>query len=113
MVFMMKEVEKEEEKIYNVFPMRNEIAPKHIRLDTTTLVHLLLTKNHGNKSDFLTKGNLKAREDEIWGFFFRTERKFFRKKYYTFHHMVETDGVSVSLLLKRKDLVGKRQLPTK
>ena len=27
--------------------------------------------------------------------------------------MVETDGVSVSLLLKRKDLVGKRQLPTK
>ena len=113
MVFMMKEVEKEEEKIYNVFPMRNEIAPKHIRLDTTTLVHLLLQKTHGNKKDFLAKGNLKAREDEIWGFFFTTERKFFRKKYYTFHHMVETDGVSVSLLLKRKDLVGKRQLPTK
>ena len=44
MVFMMKEVEKEEETMYNVFPMRNEVVPKHIRLDTTTLVHLLLTK---------------------------------------------------------------------
>ena len=103
---MMREVEKEEETMYNVFPMRNEVLPKHIRLDTTTLVTLLLTKNHGNKSDFVAKGNLKRREDEIWGFFFRTERKFFRKKYYEFHHMVETDGVSCSLLLKRKDLVG-------
>ena len=43
MVFMMKEVEKEEETMYNVFPMRNEVIPKHIRLDTTKLVHLLLT----------------------------------------------------------------------
>ena len=89
------------------------MVSKHIRLDTNTLVHLLLTKTHGNKSDFLAKGNLKRREDEIWGFFFRTERKFFKKKYYEFHHMIETDGVSCSLLLKRKDLVGKKQLPTK
>ena len=111
MVFMMKEVEKQEETMYNVFPMRNEVIPKHIRLDTTTLVHLLLTTNYGNKSDFLAKGNLKAKEDEIWEFFFRTERKFFKKKYYEFHHMIETDGVSCSLLLKRKDLVGKKQLP--
>ena len=35
MVFMMREVEKEEETMYNVFPMRNEVVPKHIRLDTT------------------------------------------------------------------------------
>jgi len=108
MINMMKQVEKEEQTISNVFPMRNEVIPKHIRLDTTTLVHLLMTKKQGNKSDYLTKGNLKRKEDKIWEFFFRTERKIFHKKYYEFHHMIETDGVSCSLLLLRKDLIGKK-----
>jgi hypothetical protein len=108
MINMMKQVEKEEQTISNVFPMRNEVIPKHIRLDTTTLVHLLMTKKQGNKSDYLTKGNLKRKEDKIWEFFFRTERKMFHKKYYEFHHMIETDGVSCSLLLLRKDLIGKK-----
>jgi hypothetical protein len=108
MIFMMKQVAKEDQTISNVFPMRSEVIPKHIRLDTTTLVHLLMTKKQGNKSDYLTKGNLKRKEDKIWEFFFRTERKFFKKKHYCFHHMIETDGVSCSLLLLRKDLVGKK-----
>jgi hypothetical protein len=108
MINMMKQVENEEQTISNVFPMRSEIIPKHIRLDTTTLVHLLMTKKQGNKSDYLTKGNLKRKEDKIWEFFFRTERKIFHKKYYEFHHMIETDGVSCSLLLLRKDLIGKK-----
>ncbi len=68
--------------------MRNEVIPKHIRFDATTLVHLLLTKKQGNKSDNLTKGNLK--EDKIWEFFFRAERKMLHKKCYEFHHMTFT-----------------------
>ena len=108
MIKMMKQVEKEEQTICNVFPMRNEIIPKHIRLDTTTLVHLLMTKKQGNKSDYLTEGNLKRNENKIWDFFFRTERKCFHKKHYEFHHMIETDGISCSLLLLRKDLIGKK-----
>lgn len=108
MVFIMKEVEKQGEKVHNAFPLRSNIIPKHIRLDTTTLVQLLFTKKQGKKSDYLTKGNLKRNEDKIWRFFFRTERKCFRKKDYLFHHMIETDGVSCTILLLRKDLVGKR-----
>lgn len=80
MIFMMKQIEKEEQTIYNVFLMRSVVIPKHIRLDTTTLVHLLMTKKQGNKSDYLTKGNLKRKEDKIWEFFFRTERKFLQEK---------------------------------
>jgi hypothetical protein len=108
MIFMMKEIEKHEEKISNVFPLRSNIIPKHIRLDTTTLVQLLFTDKQGKKSDYLTEGNLKKNEDKIWRFFFRTERKCFNKKDYSFHHMIETDGVSCTILLLRKDLVGKR-----
>ena len=67
-----------------------------------------MTKKQGKKSDYLFKGNLKRNEDKIWNFFFRTEKQCFRKKWYSFHHMVETDGVSCSILLLRKDKVGKR-----
>ena len=108
MVFMMKEVEKQGYTTTNPFPMRNDIIPKHIRLDTTTLVHLLMTKKQGKKSDYLFKGNLKRFENDIWNFFFRTEKQCFSKKWYLFHHMIETDGVSCSILLMRKDKVGKR-----
>lgn len=108
MIRMMKEIEKDKVMIYNIFPMRNDIIPHSIKLDTTTLVHLLFTKKQGNKTDYLTKGNLKKYENEIWKFFFRTERQCFKKPKYTFHHMIETDGVSCSILMLRNDLIGKR-----
>lgn len=97
-----------EVKLLNVFPLRTEIIPKHIKLDTTTLVHMLLRKEQGNKDFYTTKGNLKKYEDKIWDFFFRTERQCFYKKDYKFHHMILTDGVSCSILLLRNDLIGKR-----
>ena len=108
MIAMMKRVEEEGFTIQNVFPMRSEVIPKHIRLDTTTLVHLFMTKQQGNKYDYLTEGNLKRNEDKIWQFFFRTERKCFHKTQYSFHHMIETDGISCTILFLRKDIVGKR-----
>ena len=108
MIRMMKEVEKDKVMIYNVFPMRNDIIMKSIKLDTTTLVHLLFTQKQGNKTDYLLEGNLKKYEDKIWEFFFRTERQCFNKPKYTFHHMIETDGVSCSILMLRNDLIGKR-----
>jgi hypothetical protein len=108
MIRMMKEVEKDKVMIYNVFSMRNDIIMKSIKLDTTTLVHLLFTQKQGNKTDYLLEGNLKKHENKIWEFFFRTERQCFKKPKYTFHHMIETDGVSCSILLLRNDLIGKR-----
>jgi transposase len=108
MIRMMKEVEKDKFMIYNVFPMRNDIIPHSIKLDTTTLVHLLFTQKQGNKTDYLLEGNLKKYEDKIWEFFFRTERQCFKKPKYTFHHMIETDGISCSILMLRNDLIGKR-----
>jgi hypothetical protein len=113
MIRMMKEVEKDKVMIYNVFPMRNDIIMKSIKLDTTTLVHLLFTQKQGNKTDYLLEGNLKKYENEIWEFFFRTERQSFKKPKYTFHHMIETDGVSCSILMLRNDLIGKRLPLTK
>jgi len=113
MINMMKEVEAADCSVYNVFPLRTSIVPKHIRLDTATLVQTMFTKEHGSKEEYLTKGNLKHREDDIWAFFFKTEKKCFFKKSYSFHHMIETDGVSVCILFRRKGDVGKRVVKKK
>ena len=88
--------------------MRNDIIPHSVKLDTTTLVHLFFTQKQGNKTDYLLEDNLKKYENEIWEFFFRTERQCFKKPKYTFHHMIETYGVSCSILMLRNDLIGKR-----
>lgn len=104
---MMEYVESEDETIYNLFPMRTEIIPKHIKIDTTSIVHCLMEKN---KRYFTTNGRLKTYENKIWKFFFRTELSCFRKKKYTFNHMIITDGVSCSILLIRNDMIGK-QIP--
>jgi len=66
MITMMKQVENELETISNVFPLRSSIAPGYIRLDTITLVYLLLRKEQGKKSDFSNQGNTKKHEDKIW-----------------------------------------------
>jgi len=108
MIAMMKQVENDEETISNVFPLRSSIAPGYIRLDTITLVNMLLRKEQGNKCDYSNQGNTKKHEDKIWKFFFRTEKKVFHKTDFSFHHMISTDGVGVSVLFLREDLVGKR-----
>jgi len=108
MIYMMKQLENDDESVNNVFPLRSEITPKYIRLDTTTLVNLLLRKEHGTKGFFKTKGELKKNEDKLWKFFFRTERKMFHKTGFSFHHMVSTDGIGLSILFLRDDLVGKK-----
>ncbi len=108
MINMMNELESKDIMIYNIFPMRNDIIPKSIKLDTTTLVHLLFTKKQGNKTDYLFKGNLKKQENEIWKFFFKTERRCFKNKNFTFNHMIETDGVSCSILLMQNKYIGKK-----
>lgn len=111
MVAMMKVVEKYGEGLSNVFPLRSSVAPKHVRIDTTSLIHLFLTKAQGSKTFYLTKGNLVKYQDRLWRFFFRLDKKCFHVEdayKYRFHYMIETDGVSCSIILLREDLVGKR-----
>ena len=103
MIYIMKEIEKTGVSLHNVFPLRNDIVPHHIRIDTTSLVHMLLRKEHGIKSDYVN-GNCKKREDETWSLFFHTDLKCFKKTKYDFYHMIETDGISCSIIFKRKDL---------
>jgi hypothetical protein len=111
MVYMMKAVEATGNTISGVFPLRSQLIPKHFRLDTTSLVYLLFTNENGKRTNTTLGGNLKRKQSDVWGQFFKTDMKCFHRVKdnhdYTFHHMIETDGVSCSILLIRKDKAGK------
>jgi hypothetical protein len=112
MLYMMRAVEEADAKVNTVFPLRSDLIPKHFRMDTTTLMYLCMTKDIGTQAYYTTQGNLVRHQRRIWNFFFRTHLKCFHmepdKHGYTFDHMVETDSVSISILLVRKEFVGKK-----
>jgi len=111
MLYMNSVLENQENKLFQPLPLRNNIIPKHIVLDTACLVSLFCPENdkNGNKTK---KGellkNIKDNQHDIWSGFLNLKHKVFKNKHYQFHHQIQTDGVSCCLLFIRKDLKDKK-----
>jgi len=95
-------IENKKETTINVFPLRTSIIPSYTIFDTTTVIHALFTEEM-NKQYYLTKGNTKKLQHDIWNLFFRLDKKEFNKNGYIFNGEISTDGIAVSILLVRKD----------
>ncbi|GAB9465151.1 hypothetical protein Gpo141_00002568 [Globisporangium polare] len=113
MLRMMRAVEAHDTSVKNACPLRSNVVLKHVLIDTTSLVNLCFTKEHGTRGDYKEKGNLVNRQDITWDFFFKTEMRCFWRHGYKFDHQIVTGGVGCSILLKRVDLIGKRVLQAK
>ena len=112
MLKMNKYFETFNDGLFTLFPIKKSTIPNHIKIDTTSLVHLLIKhKKHINTNYYLKEKRIKRCSDQIWNLFFRTELKCFYKKGYSFDHMINTDGISCSILLVRTDLLGKIHKP--
>jgi hypothetical protein len=111
MLYMNSVLEKQESKLFQPLPLRNNIIPKHIILDTACLVSLFCPEKDkdGNK---IKKGellkNIKDNQRDIWNGFLNLNHKTFKNKHYQFHHQIQTDGISCCLLFIRKDLKDKK-----
>ena len=109
MLYMNEVLEKQESKLFQPLPLRNNIIPKHIILDTASLVSLFCP---ANKTDGIKKGelhkNLKENQHDIWNAFLNLNHKIFRSQHYQFHHQLQTDGIGCCLLFIRKDLKDKK-----
>jgi hypothetical protein len=111
MLYMNSVLEKEESKLFQPLPLRNNIIPKHIILDTASIINLFCPEkdkegNKTKKSELLS--NVKENQIEIWCNFFDMKNKIFKNKYYQFHNQIQTDGISCCLLFIRKDLKDKK-----
>jgi hypothetical protein len=109
MLYMNEVLERQESKLFQPLPLRTNIVPKHIILDTASLVSLFCP---ANKTDGIKKGelhkNLKENQHDIWNAFLNLNHKIFRNQHYQFHHQIQTDGVSCCMLFIRKDLKDKK-----
>jgi hypothetical protein len=111
MLYMNSVLEKQENKLFQPLPLRNNIIPKHIIIDTASLINLFCPEKdkEGNK---VKKGellsNVKDNQNEVWSNFINLKDKIFKNKYYKFHNQIQTDGISCCLLFIRKDLKDKK-----
>jgi len=111
LLYMNSVLEKIESKIFQPLPLRNNIIPKHIIIDTASLINLFSPEKdkEGNKTK---KGELlssvKENQNEVWGNFLDVKNIIFKNKHYQFHNQIQTDGISCCLLFIRKDLKDKK-----
>ena len=104
MLYMNAVLEKEEHKLFQPLPLRNNIIPKHIILDTACIISLFCPEN-AKKGELLK--NVKENQYDIWNNLLNLQHKTFKNKHYQFHYQIQTDGISCSLLFIRKDLKDK------
>jgi hypothetical protein len=111
MLYMNDVLEKQESKLFQPLPLRNNIIPKHIILDTACIINLFCPEKdkEGNK---IKKGellsNIKDNQNEVWSNLLNLKHRIFKNKHYQFHNQIQTDGISCCLLFIRKDLKDKK-----
>jgi len=110
-LYMNSILEKQESKLFQPLSLRNNIIPKHIILDTASIINLFCPEkdkdgNKTKKGELLS--NVKDNQNEIWINFLDIKNKIFKNKHYQFHNQIQTDGISCSLLFIRKDLKDKK-----
>jgi len=105
MLYMNAVLEKEDHKLFQPLPLRNNIIPKHIILDTACIVNLFSLE--GKTKTELFKA-IKENQYDVWNNLLNLQHKTFKSNFYQFHYQLQTDGISCSLLFIRKDLKDKK-----
>ena len=112
MMYMSSVLEREGHKLFQPLPLRTNIVPKSIVLDTPSIIDLFCPEGE-SKSELLSK--VKENRYDVWNNVLNLQHKVFKKKNYEFRYQIQTDGVSCSILFIREDLKDKKwgsKLPT-
>jgi hypothetical protein len=125
------EKKKKQIRLFNVIPLRTNIISKNITVDSCGLINNFLDKslktinkekedNKENQEEIKNSQKYKNRDINgnvhnidnynykqgnnqqlLWDYFFRTNKRVFKKNKYQFNYMIKTDGVSISILFVR------------
>ena len=90
--------------MFNVLPLRSNIIPKNICIDTCALISNFL----GDESTSIHLKNYKKEDNQfkLWNRFLNLDKK----NKYEFNYMIRTDGISIGILFIR---LGNNGLPLK
>ena len=100
MIYMCLEIEKIGTASYQFFPLRTDIIPKYIPIDTKSLIEIFIRENKNNLLN-----NVEDNKISIWNTFFNLNDLIFEQSNYTFDYKIYTDCYSVSIQMLDKDKV--------
>jgi hypothetical protein len=100
MIYMCLEIEKIGTSSYQFFPLRTDIVPKYIPIDTKSLIEILIREN---KNELLN--NIEDNKFSIWNTFFNLNNSIFEQSNYIFDYKIYTDCYSVSIQMLHKDKI--------
>ena len=116
MLYMNSVLEEHDRKLFQPIPLRTDIIPKYITVDTASIVSLFCPEKDKNgkktKKGELLK-NIKENQRDVWSSFIDLNNKIFRNTHYQFSYQLQTDGIGCSLLFIRKDLVENKKWGSK
>jgi hypothetical protein len=95
-------------KLPQPLSLRSTLIPKYISLDSVCLIDLFC--NEHKRYYF---NNVKENEYLIWNEFFNINKKVFKRHEYTFNHLIQTDGVGVSISFKHNSIADKKHVKIK
>ena len=115
--YINQKIEELGKRPYQTIPQRNNIVPKHIVLNTPSIIDLINDKKQMifqyKKSDLVL--HAKKYQKHIWSKILKLEKKpIFNQKEYVFYNQIITDGFCCSLLFilkKYKNKVFGEKLP--
>jgi len=91
-------------KTFQYFPLRTNITPKYIPLDSKSIIDLFMD----NKTKYFS--DIDKYKEEIWNTIIDLDNKVFFQKYYEFDYKISTDGYTVSLQFIHKKSISKRNI---
>jgi hypothetical protein len=93
-----KEKTVEQIRLFNALPLRTNIVPKNICIDTPSLIQNFVEESTANYLKNYKKENMQY---DLWNRFFRLNKKVFKKNQYDYNYMIKTDAISASILFIR------------
>ena len=109
MIYMCLQIEAIGGKSFQFFPLRNNTIPKYIQIDTTVLIRLFEEEIDYNQAQEY-RNNIFEHKNYIWEKYFKTNKKIFKQKKYSFDYVLYTDGFGVSIKLLHDNFVLKNQI---
>ena len=101
MIFMNLQLEEVNTKMFQFFPLQTHLIPRHIQIDTKSVVELLIDTDKKQYFD-----NIETNKEKLWNTFF----KLHHMNKYVFDYTIITDGYSVSLRFLHTDFVNEERI---
>ncbi|ARF09408.1 hypothetical protein Indivirus_1_31 [Indivirus ILV1] len=107
MIYMVTQLENNDQKLFQFFPLRTSIIPKYATIDTKTLIELFEKDKQEKLKD------IEKYKKEIWKTHFKTDCNIFKMNNYSFNYLISTDCYAVSINFIHDDFLEKKNEKSK